>query len=220
MYYRLNSQQENDLLILPETGMGYQVVKAFRQNTYTRELFLILNSEVVVEMNGFEDKLVREIIKDGIYSIKSKADYIVLNSISAFSEKQFRLLVNESESERSKGATENPVENANGVEDFVRLSAFEDDKRIDKINKCLRPGSYTTTPDDYDECKNQNDDPIARYALPNNEEIQFAFYLRPSTTDTLQRGKVQPANEQPGGGKEVYFAKGTAKETFLKQTPY
>ena len=135
-------------------------------------------------------------------------------------EKQFRNLVSESKNENERGAIENPVINADGTEVFVRLSAFEDDKRIDKINKCLRPGSYTTTLVDYETCRSINDDPIERYALPNNDTINFVFYIQPVKTDTLQRGIVQPANGKRGGGKEAYFEKGTANGTFIKQTPY
>lgn len=62
--------------------------------------------------------------------------------------------------------------------------------------------------------------PVDWYALPNNDEIKFAFYIQPLISDTLQRGRVQPAYGKGGGGKEVYFAKGTAKGTFKKQTPY
>jgi hypothetical protein len=31
---------------------------------------------------------------------------------------------------------------------------------------------------------------------------------------------VQPAYGKRGGGKEAYFANGTASGTFIKQTPY
>lgn len=49
---------------------------------------------------------------------------------------------------------------------------------------------------------------------------KYAFHIQPIKSDTLQRGTVQPANEKSGGGKEIYFDKGTAEGTFLKQTPY
>jgi hypothetical protein len=84
----------------------------------------------------------------------------------------------------------------------------------------LRPGSYTTTMDDYLKCEATNDDPIERYALPGNEKIKFAFHIQPINVDTLQRGNVQNVNGKRGGGKEAYFANGTSNGTFLKQTPY
>jgi hypothetical protein len=200
--------------------MGYQVVEASIAGSYTREKYLILNSQIAVQMDGQQSDYVRKVIGEGIYSIKASANYITFTAMSVLNEKQFRNMVNESKSENERGAIENPVVNANGEEIFVRLSAFDDDKRVDKINKCLRPGSYTTTMDDYLICKTSNDDPVERYALPGNEKVKFAFHIQPKKTDTLQRGTVQPANDKRGGGKEAYFAKGTAIGTFLKQTDY
>src|SRR4051812_24548624 len=97
--------------------------------------------------------------------------------MSVLNKKEFRGVVNESKSENERGALDNPIEAATGEEIFVRLSAFDDDKRIDKTNKCLRAGSYTTTMDDYSKCKAGNDDPIERYALPNTDTIKFAFHI-------------------------------------------
>jgi hypothetical protein len=220
MYFKLNASQENYLLNQPETGMGYQVVEAYKTGSYSREKFLILNSEVVIEMNTYTNDNVRMVINEGTDSIKAKASIITLNSMSVFNEKQFRNLVSESKNEDERGAIGNPVVNADGEEIFVRLSAFDNDRRVNKINKCLHPGSYTATLEDYIKCKTINGDPVERYALPYNDEIKFAFHIQPKKTDTLQRGTVQPANGKRGGGKEAYFAKGTAAGTFLKQTPY
>jgi hypothetical protein len=220
MYFKLSRSQEIDLLNQPETGMGYQIVEANKAGNYTREKFLVLNSELVIEMNGFEDYMTRLVINGGIFSIKARAEAITLNSITVLNEKQYRNQASEPKSENEKGAIDNPVENASGAEIFVRLSAFDDDKRVDKINKCLRPGSFTTTQNDYILCKNTDDDPVERYALPSSDKIKFAFYIKPEKSDTLQRGRVQPANGKRGGGQEAYFNKGTMPGTFLKQTPY
>lgn len=220
MYFKLSTSQENNLLNQPETGMGYQIVEASKAGHYTREKFLVLNSEIVIEMNGYQDANVRKVINEGISSIKAGANYITLNSVAVLNETQIRNAVNESKSEKESGAIDNAVENANGEEIFVRLSAFDNDRRVDKINKCLRTGSFTTTKDDYDKCKTTNDDPVERYALPNNDEIKFAFHIQPEKADSLQRGIVQPANGKRGDGKEAYFANGTAAGTFLKQTAY
>jgi hypothetical protein len=220
MYFKLSAIQERELQNLPETGMGYQVLEASKTGSYTPEKFLVLNSEVVIEMKGDETDDVRKVINEGILSVKTRSNLITLSSISVLNERQFRSIINESKNERERGAIESPVEHATGKENFVRLSAFDDDKRIDKINKCLRPGSYTTTEEDYLSCKNTLDDPIERYALPSNDKIQFAFLILPKDTDILQKGIVQPTNGKRGGGKEAYFVKGTAAGTFLKQSPY
>jgi hypothetical protein len=75
------------------------------------------------------------------------------------------------------------------------------------------------------ESKNEDErgaigDPVERYALSYNDEIKFAFHIQPKKTDTLQRGTVQPANGKRGGGKEAYFAKGTAAGTFLRMPSF
>lgn len=140
MYFKLSASQEDYLLNQPETGMGYQVVEVIKAGSYTREKFLVLNSEVVIEMNTSLNDNVRKVINEGIYSIKANANYITLNAMSVFNEKQFSNIVSESKIENEGGAIENPVVNANGEEIFVRLSAFDNDRRVDKINKCFAPG--------------------------------------------------------------------------------
>jgi len=220
MYFKLSKSQEIDLLNQPETGMGYQIIEAIKSGSYNRKKFLVLNSEVVIEMNGFETQMINFLNGTDFQNFKASAELITLNSISVLNEKQYRNLTNEPKNEKEKGALENPLEHANGEEIFVRLSAFDNDRRVDNENRCLRPGSFTTTHDDYFACKNSEDDPVERYALPSNDEIKFAFYVQPVKSDTLQRGRVQPANGKRGGGKEAYFENGTAKGTFLKQTPY
>lgn len=52
MYYKLLAAQENDLLNQPETGMCYQIVEAYKQGRYLREKFIVLNSEIVIQMDG------------------------------------------------------------------------------------------------------------------------------------------------------------------------
>lgn len=220
MYFRLSSSQELDLLNRPETGMGYQIVDAIKSGTYQREKFVVLNSEIAIEMNGYEGDHIRWVINEGISKVKASAKLITLNSVNVLNERQFRNFLSEPKNESEKGALDNPVKSADGNEMFVRLSAFDDDKRIDKVNRCLRPGSFTTTEVDYIVCKFMDDNPVERYALPNNDEIKFAFHIQPLRIDTLQRGRVQPAYGKKGGGIEAYFEKGTSYGTFKNQTPY
>jgi hypothetical protein len=210
MFFKLEKEQSNYMLAQPETGMGYQKLEACKNGSYQKERFLVLNSEIAIEMNGSESEYVRKVINEGLSAIKMKAQFITLTSRSVLSERQFSNMVNESGSENQKGAIDNPVVNADGKEVFIRLSAFEDDNRIDQVGKRLLPGSYTTTEEDYRRCKTSNYDPIERYALPNNNEIKIAFHIRPWDTNTLQRGMVQPANGKNGGGDEAYFANGTS----------
>lgn len=220
MYFKLSSQQEIDLLNLPETGMGYQIIEARKPGNYKQEFFLVLNSEIVIEMNGYESDFVMKVMMEGIASIKANAEIISLYSISVFSKMRFQDVVTESKNDNERGAIENQVVLATGEEGFARLSAFDNDRRVDKVNKCLRAGSFSTTEEDYLKSKTTNDDPVERYALPMNDKVKFAFYIRPQKIDTMQRGIVQPAYGKRGGGIEAYFEKGTVQGTLVKQLPY
>ncbi len=221
MYYKLSAEQENQLLNEPETGMGYQLIEASKGSSYEKKRFIVLNTIAVIEINGTEATYVRSIINEGINSFKAKADFVVLNSIVVLNEIHLSgNSVSEPTMGKQKGAMDNPIENPDGIEMFVRLSAFEDDKRVDKINNQLLAGSFTTTMDDYLTCKKTNYNPIERYALPNNDTIKFAFYIQPKQVDTLQRGVVQPANNKRGGGEEVYFKNGTSAGTYKGQILY
>ena len=84
----------------------------------------------------------------------------------------------------------------------------------------LKPGSFTTTFRDYTDCVSTSDDPIDRYALPNDEKINWSFYIKPKSIDILQKGIVQPAFNHEGGGIEAYFEKGTSESTYLMKREY
>jgi hypothetical protein len=96
MYFKLSPVQENYLLLQPETGMGYQVVEANRAGYYAKEKFLVLNSEVVIEMDGRQGEYVNRVIKEGTHSIKASANTVTLIDINVFNERQFRNMVTES----------------------------------------------------------------------------------------------------------------------------
>jgi hypothetical protein len=220
MYLTFGSSEESILLQSPETGMGYQVIEATKINSYTRQKFIVLNAELAIEMDNEQNILLGKVFTEGMVDAKSKAIHSELRNIKVLSKPEFRAELSVTKSLQDSGAIDSPEENADGKEIFVRLSAFQNDRRVDKINKSLLPGSYTTTENDYKLCKSTGADPIDRYALPNNMPIQWAFYIVPVATDLLQRGIVQPANGKAGGGKEVYFDKGTSINTFTKETPY
>ena len=103
---------------------------------------------------------------------------------------------------------------------FVRLSTYDDDIRIDKVNNCLLSGSFTTTQKDYEKCVNEKDAPLERYALPNEEKVEWAFHILPASKDGFQPGTVAACFGRRGGGEECYFENGTSVGTFMKQTKY
>jgi hypothetical protein len=205
MYYKLSPSQEHYLVSQPETGMGYQILEASKQGNYTTERFLVLNSQIIIQLNGYESGYVNTVIQEGIETVKLGAELVTLTAISVLTALQLSNIVHHPKNETERGAIENLVGNPTGEEILVRLSAFDDDKRIDKINKCLRPGSFTANAEDYLRYKESEYNLNEHYALPDNYKIKYVFHIKPNTTDFIQRGIVQPANGKQGGGKEYFY---------------
>ena len=229
MIYKTYSLDANKLLSLPETGMGYQIIEAQISGSPSTKRYVAYNSELIVDLDDNFSWNKYQIKNQGYnYTLRDsnflnfKTDSIRLVPKSLLAE---RIQLSDSKIKSfnrqpsGKGAIDNPKENADGKEFFVRLSAFEADKRIDFEKKRLKDGTFTTTLYDYVDCVNKNDNPVDRYALPNDDEIKWAFYVQPKPIDRLQRGRVQPAFGHEGGGVEAYFENGTSENTyFIKRT--
>lgn len=230
MIYKAYSSDSNRLLSLPETGMGYQIIEGQLTGSYSTKRYVVYNSDLIVDFDSDFQRFKQQIISRGYSSILNesnllniKTDSIRLISRSYLYESRYLTESKKSNKKRNsggKGATDNPKEYADGKEIFVRISAYEDDKRIDFAKKKLKDGTYTTTHYDYLDCVNKEDDPIDRYALPNDEKIKWAFYIQPKSLDRLQRGIVQPAFGHDGGGIEAYFENGTSENTYFDKRQY
>lgn len=220
MIYKLSFEQQNQLLNLPETGMGYQLIKARYSGEYRAKEFIALNAELVVEQDNNAQTYLGRIASMSFKRVLNEVQPKMLNDIELLPKAYFFNTLKEPDQSKSKGAKDGPLLQPSGSDSFVRLSAYQDDKRIDKVNKCLLPGSYTTTLKDYVRCVYESDNPVERYALPNDEPIQWAFFILPKTTDAYRFGIVQPDYGKRGGGEECLFEKGTSFNTFKLETKY
>ena len=240
MIYKTNEIQTKKLLSLPESGMGYQLV----QDTRTNRSFIIFNVGKCFDITGeqysnltkkyfFNEKVLDAAAKFGNQETSQSALSTPFStretsqSIWGTHPDNIKLLqapfkdsANSQSYNSNKGAAGSPKEKADGNEIFVRLSVYEDDKRIDFKNRKLLPGTYTTTLEDYRFCIENSKNPVERYALPGDEEIRWAFFLQPKFWDILQRGIVQPAFGHRGGGIEAYFENGTSENTYICKTNY
>jgi hypothetical protein len=229
MIYKAWDSEIEKFLSLSETGMGYQVIEAKPYGRTCKEKYIVYYSQIIVEYDkAYEFKT--KILTKTFSEILNEAIFLTLETASVSLVPKSFLLERRTLSENKerykhrhsgdKGAKDNPKESADGNEIFVRLSAYINDKRIDFEKKKLKKGSYTTTQLDYMDCVKYSDDPVDRYALPNDDQIEWAFYIRPERIDELQRGIVQPAFGHDGGGWEVFFENGTSDGTFLTTKEY
>lgn len=228
MIYKAQSQFSQSLLLLPESGMGYQIIDAKRQGRYTTERFIVYNSELIVDYDSDFELYKRKIVNESYTKMFSQSSFITLESptlVKRSALSNVRMFSESSMNTKGRhtggsGAVDNAPIYANGKDLFVRLSAYLDDKRVDFVKMRLKDGTYTTTEADYLDCKRYNDDPVDRYALPNDETIKWAFFVRPKSYDKYRPGIVQPANNHNGGGIEALFDNGTSDGTYIERRPY
>ncbi len=218
--YTVSHQLQQTLLSRDETGMGYQIAELHKPYEYERHRYVVLNAEIAFRTNEREEFTMLFHSRSYSYIKAQATGNITLMFDKVLSRTEWHSVLNESTAWPSTPAKDSKVEYAADKEKFVRLSAYEDDKRVDKVNRKFLPGTYATTEADYILCVSTSDDPVERYALPNDELIQYAFYNQPKSNDKLQRGTVEPANGKRGGGKEVIFPDGTSNETYLGMVLY
>ncbi len=208
MYYRLTLAQEKELLTQPETGMGYQAIEAQLPGIDMKAKFIVLNAELAVELNEAAPLVVKEIAREGIEKVLEKA--------MEFRWQITKVIFHDAELKPVSVADEVKAEHTDGGEIFVRRSIYANDKRIDMVNKCLRPGSFTTTLADSLKYKHSSEDPLIQLAMDHGVRGQWGFHVQPKRSDSLQRGKV---NTQTGA-KEIFFKNGTSHGTFVKREEY
>jgi hypothetical protein len=194
MIYKCSDRLEEKLLSLPESGMGYQIIKTKSYSVFKQYIFL--NGVV-----GYD------------YPVPSDFMYSKAKSIDLDPDISNLVL------DKTTGAVDSTIETANGsdIQKFVRLYAFENDFRVDRESGRLLPGSFTFDLNDFMTFTFplNNYDPLDYYSLPNPFTIKWLFYFKSISGDTFQRGTVQPSFGKKGGGKEYFFSNGTFKNSLI-----
>jgi hypothetical protein len=215
-FVRLSTSQKQSLLDQPESGMGYQWIE-YQTPMMGNRRGLAINAELLIPEEGLillsSQKLVLGAQMNS-QDFTQKPDWKNLRVVDRYPHSAFAgeaLSVKEEGHEQNGPAIKAEPEPCAAAERFVRFSAFANDHRITDDGR-LRPGSYATTWIDAQQVKT-GADAVRRYALPNEKPAVFWFDIQPMKPTQIQRGIVQPANKQPGGGVEVIFCLGTGPGT-------
>lgn len=204
------------LLRRPEYGMGYQRIRATLSNGHDQTGY-VFNAELFVPD---EDRSLQKLTESHIIFAKAlnQADraYPDIRSFEVIPRYMTKSLSSGHELSKnilkeSKGAANGPAELTTNFEVFKRFTAYQNDRRITS-NGGLVPGTYSTTEADARNV-HTGQQAVSRYALPNPEPAIYRFTIKPPKDTKIQRGTVQPANNQSGGGAEVIFADGTAAKS-------
>lgn len=207
---KLNLTLQCLLLNQRESGMGYQIVEATtvdnkikRGVAYNAELLLFEEEPRLTLRTTVFARLLNE-AKISTGEIKS------LQVVTSTASASHAFALRETATSYGKQATpakDAPTEKTKEKEVFKRFTAYENDRRITSDGKLL-PGTYATTEEDAKHAPTGKA-AVARYALPNPKPASNVFTIKPHKDTVIQRGIVEPANDQPGGGVEVIFTDGT-----------
>jgi hypothetical protein len=207
---RLNELQTRALLAQPETGMGYQEVEVTHKDNKT-EKGIVYNAELLFEGNETQTVLKLSSYPSVLRTARAAGDEIKsIRVLRAYETRRF--LSAPSVRKSSAGpAKDAPVEKTKADEVFKRFFAYANDRRVTE-DKSVLPGTYATTEADAKNVKTGKE-AVARYALPNPDPASYVYTIKPKKDTDIQRGTVEPANGQPGGGVEVIFTSGTTSNT-------
>ena len=205
------------LRTLPEYGMGYQI-GVVRLNTGKNEHGIILNGTYFVpstELAGFS--ALSQLLEEAQATVRASKSSVTiegaaLDSRPAASLRRVKRIHSFSAAnEKQAAAKDAEVTLTLRNEIFKRFSAYENDFRVTE-KRGLVPNTYATTADDALNVKTGME-AIARYALESKKSANKVFTISPPENTRLQRGVVEPAYGEPGGGLEVIFVDGTPDYT-------
>jgi hypothetical protein len=214
----------------PEYGMGYQYGIA-TLDSGSKETGYILNASTFAksdELKGMSPKQVAEVegaahrsayaIKDfdliprSLTSLRGVRKIRVLTAKAAFSnEATIQAEAVSGVLRASHAAKDAPITVTVVTEEFRRFSAYENDFRI-TAKRALTAGTFATTAEDAENVRTGRE-AVQRYALENKQSANKRFPIVPPKDTSVQRGIVEPAYGEPGGGVEVIFVNGTPDGT-------
>ena len=201
--------------------MGYQKVRAMLENGRSVE-GIVANTQVfMTDIEKASDTLYRDwerILEEARRSPHQvRSLQIIKRSVASL--RGVRMIVANAkkslllESFATVGpAKDAPITLTAEGEIFKRFSAYANDRRV-TTGHGLTPGTFATTKEDAEAFVKTGADAVRRYALENKTPASNVFRIEAPKSTDLQRGIVQPAYGEPGGGVEVIFVNGSPDGT-------
>ena len=216
--YALTNGQARELALFPESGMGFQVIRAELPKVSYR-VFIALNSEILLPadtkndlVESFRDLGRIEQIED-LSSRLERMKWIrkpvliasMLDPEIGVEDDAAHILQSQPVIRQSTTAQ---------FEAFFRYSAFPNECRVHK-NGSFKSGTYATTANDV-RMVPSGFASVGRYALPSSRSAKFVYVITPEPTP-INVGTVVPNHGQAGGGVEVLFKR---KAIAIHGSPY
>jgi hypothetical protein len=204
-FSRVGIDTESRLLSVPESGMGYQIIR------YRTAFWLIFNATLIIPFDEFQE---RRFTQEDYSLLSGDPDaqsnprlepFEIQDGFSiAFSvlDREYRdtslnLVFND-----TAISPPDTVISPKRPHSYYRFSAYNRDKRVAPDGSFI-PGTYATTYNDMHFVPS-GFAAVGRYALPNPASAQFVFPILTRDQPTLM-STATPNFGQAGGGVEVLF---------------
>ncbi len=206
--YHIEKDTESILLGIPESGMGFQIIR------YSNIFWMIFNATLIIP---FDELRERGFTQDDYFSLSGDPDSQYISHLKPPDIKDEFLLafsiLDREYRDSSTGLTFNEttisppetVISSKRPYSYYRFSPYYKDKRISPDGSFI-PGTYATTYNDMHFVPS-GFAAVGRYALPNPASAQFVFPILTYDRPTLM-GTATPNFGQAGGGVEVLFQTG------------
>lgn len=220
MMWNLGDDAITSLTMLPETGMGFQLVEAMVIGPITPTPLLVLNSEWAIDLRQIDltpGDDPTAILRNGLRVIETMRSQPIVTMVSAPQPRIIRLLNARIGSiPKSAGAAaagpkialpSSLVKHDNLSKNrvFHRFSAFNPDRRVEPVTGSFLPGTYAA-PESEVPFVPTGFVAVGRFALPNNLPASYHYEIEAPVGTSVDFGTVAPAFGQSGGGVEAYFS--------------
>lgn len=212
----------------PEYGMGYQKVTA-KLSSGGAEVGWVLNSKLFVKQAEVSwrtilfdwDGMLQDARSSTLSLVDANIIYrspesmrgvrrVVRLATASNARRELNEIIAMSANAAAKDA---PIAQTLAYEAFKRFCVFRNDRRV-TADGALTAGTFATTEEDAENVKT-GAQAVSRYALENKQPASHVFRITPKADTKLQRGTVEPAYGEPGGGVEVIFVDGTTPGTVV-----
>lgn len=219
MPLQLSAPAQSQVLLLPESGMGFQHLAAHYQGRLVE--FLVLNGELALELTALglvEGTDPVTIDSNGARVMAALNSTSSGSLVSAHTPTGFSLVTARVGSPAAvAGTTIAPASSLvkrytlTADRRFHRYSAFSPDRRVDPMTGDFVAGTYAT-PESETPFVPTGFAAVGRFALPNTLAASNHYTVLAPNGTSVSFGTVAPAFGQAGGGVEAYFVNRVANK--------
>jgi hypothetical protein len=202
---RVGRDTEARLLDIPESGMGFQIIR------YRSRFLVVFQTTLIIPLDELRE---RRFSQDDYSSLSGSTESPAIFELEtldiqdefslafSFLDREYRDTSTGLASNEAAISPPDSVISSKRPYSYYRFSAFYKDKRIDADGSFL-PNTYATTYNDLHFVPS-GFAAVGRYALPNPASAQYVFPILTFDRPSLM-GTATPNFGQSGGGVEVLF---------------